>query len=93
MPLKLISIKPSEKATKKYKATFNDGTTTHFGSKGYDDYTKHKDDKRKSNYLARHRKNENWNNPKTAGSLSRFILWNKMNIKDSVANYKSRFNL
>lgn len=63
-----------------------------FGDKNYEDYTIHHNDQRKENYLNRHIKNENWNNPFTAGSLSRYILWNKKNIKDSFKNYKEKFN-
>ena len=51
------------------------------------------DEKRKSAYLARHKANENWNDYDTAGSLSRWILWNKTSLTASIANYKSKFNL
>ena len=67
--------------------------TTHFGSAGMSDYTKHKDDERKDLYLARHRANENWEDYKTAGSLSRYILWNKPTISASFNDYLKRFNL
>ena len=36
---------------------------------------------------------EDWNDPKTAGSLSRWVLWNKPNLKSSFNDYKSRFGL
>lgn len=66
--------------------------TTHFGSKGYSDYIHHKDPERKQRYLARHKKNENWNDPTSAGSLSKFLLWNKTTLKASIADYKRRFH-
>ena len=94
--MKLISIKPSPKADKKLVAKFeNNGRekNIHFGAKGYDDYTKTRDDKQKARYLDRHRKNENWNDPDTAGALSRWILWNKQTRQASIADYKRRFNL
>ena len=56
------------------------------------DYTKHKDKDRKKLYLNRHKKNENWNSPMTAGALSRWILWNKPTLKASIDNYKKKFN-
>ena len=37
----------------------------------------------KKRYIERHQKNENWNNPETAGYLSRLILWNKPTVKES----------
>ena len=56
--MKLLSIKPSERATKKYMATFClcEGETkccdkerkhVHFGQKGSSTYIDHKDDKKK----------------------------------------------
>jgi hypothetical protein len=93
MSLKLISIKPSTKTTKKLMATFSDGTITHFGAQGYSDFTIHKDEDRKERYINRHRNNENWNNPKTAGALSRWILWNKPTLLTSIRDYRKKFNL
>lgn len=83
--------------SKKMKAvfTFDDGSkkTTHFGGEGYSDYTLHKDAKRKINYLKRHQVNENWNDPTSAGALSRYILWNKTTKSASIKDYKKRFNI
>lgn len=92
----LISIKKSDKSDKKMMATFEDCNTgrrkiTHFGAAGMSDYTKNKDPERKRLYLARHKNNESWNNPTTAGSLSRWILWNKPSLRESIADYKRKF--
>lgn len=67
--------------------------TSHFGSAGMSDYTKHKDDERKKLYLARHKVNEDWNDYTTAGSLSRWLLWNKQTLSASFNDYLKRFNL
>tara|TARA_R110001599_G_scaffold67757_1_gene191091 strand:+ start:272 stop:559 length:288 start_codon:yes stop_codon:yes gene_type:complete len=92
-----VEIKPSTSKSKKYTAIFYDGDkkvkTTHFGSAGMSDFTKNKDPERKQRYLDRHRANENWNDKFSAGSLSRWVLWNKTSLSASIANYKSRFNL
>lgn len=84
--------------TKKYRAIFYDKDNnilnqTDFGADGYEDYTIHKDDDRKQNYLNRHKKRENWNNPFSAGALSRWVLWNKPSLKSSWEDYKKRFKL
>jgi len=42
--------------------------------------------------MNRHRTRENWNNPMSAGSLSRWILWNKPTLKASISDYKRKFN-
>ena len=95
-PQKVV-IKKSNKEGKKLMAVFtmpNGRTrTTHFGASGMDDYTKTRDKAQKQRYLKRHRRNENWNNPVSAGALSRWILWNKETRGASIADYKRRFNL
>ena len=93
-----VVIKKSTKSDKKYMAIFtnNDKTkkkTIHFGANGMSDYTIHKDKDRMNRYLNRHRKRENWNSFMTAGSLSRWILWNKPTLKASISDYKKRFKL
>lgn len=67
--------------------------TIHFGAAGMSDYTIHKDPERKERYIKRHQNNEDWNNPLTAGALSRYILWNKPSFRDSVNDFKKRFKL
>jgi hypothetical protein len=73
--------------------------TIHFGANGMMDYTKYyKQDKevakiKRESYLARHKANENWNDPTTAGSLSRWILWNLPTLDASVKDFKKKFNI
>ena len=57
------------------------------------DFTKHRDPKRKERYLKRHQAREDWNNPLTAGALSRWILWNKETLKASIEDFENRFKL
>ena len=95
--MKLLSVKKSDKLTKKYVASFklDNGKEkkVSFGAKGYTDYALSKDDARKERYLNRHRARENWNDPLTPGALSRWILWNKKTLKSSIADFKKTFNL
>tara|TARA_R110000868_G_scaffold112831_4_gene303424 strand:+ start:1001 stop:1309 length:309 start_codon:yes stop_codon:yes gene_type:complete len=95
-----VVIKKSTNPKKKMMATFSDSSnpnsrskTTHFGSSGYSDFPTHKDEERRQLYLNRHRKRERWDKPTTAGSLSRWILWNKSSRSASISDYKKRFNL
>ena len=67
--------------------------TTRFGAKGYSDFTKHRSESRKKSYILRHKKNENWNDYMSAGSLSRYILWGETTLKKSIEEYKKRFKL
>ena len=91
-------VKKSTNAKKKYMAIFTNEKgkkvkTTHFGAAGMSDYTKHKDRTRKKRYMTRHKKRENWDDYMSAGSLSRWILWNKPGFRKSVNDYKKRFKL
>ena len=92
-----VIIKKSSKPEKKYQAILsskdNKTKTIHFGSAGASDFTKHRDEARKKRYLDRHRARENWTVPDTAGSLARWILWNKPTLKESITDYKKKFNL
>lgn len=69
-----------------------DGKKIHFGAKNMSDYTIHNDDKRKQNYINRHKKNEKWDeiNP---GSLSRWILWEFKSLDKAIKEYGKRFNI
>ena len=97
--MKLVNVTKSPIKTKKYRATFDvDGKEKHvdFGATGYEDFTTfNKDEKeaRKQRYLKRHQRNENWDDPLTAGALSRWILWNKHTIEESIRDFKRRFKL
>ena len=106
--MKLLSIKPSTRKDKKYQATFDVNgkqIVTHFGQKSYRDFTLINDknskyyisdpgkrEKVRQAYLKRHA-NERWMKPLTAGSLSRFVLWNKPTLSASIRDYKRKFNL
>mgnify|MGYP003146797662 FL=1 len=95
--VKLV-VSKSDKKDKKYKAvfTYEDGKTktTHFGAKGMEDYTTHKDKERRSRYRARHKKDLKTNDYTRAGYLSYYILWgDKTNLKDAIKSYKKKFNL
>jgi hypothetical protein len=80
--------------SKKWRAEFDDGTHTDFGSAGMDDYTITHDKDQRLRYLIRHKKNEDWNNPKSAGALSRWILWgDSTSIEANLTAYKRRFHL
>lgn len=88
---KFIKLKKlGEGNKKKYMAVFKNRKTgrektVKFGAQGYEDYTIHKDPKRKELYIKRHSKmNENWENPLTAGFWSRWALWEKPDFKESL---------
>lgn len=94
--MKLVSVKASQNKNKKYVATFDLGEkvkNVHFGSKGMDDYTITKDKEQRDRYRARHKKDLETKDPIRAGYLSYYLLWNKPTLKESIEDYKKRFDL
>jgi len=89
-----MRVEPSTRATKKLMAIFEDGTRTHFGGKGCGDYTVyHKKfgkayaDRKRAAYIARHGATESWTDPRSAATLSRYILWEYPTIAEAVQKY------
>ena len=90
----LIKLSKSDKPDKKYKVLIGN-RTIHFGSAGMSDYTKHKDPVRKALYIKRHKAREKWgkNGIRTAGFWSKWLLWNKPTINESIRDIQKRFNV
>jgi hypothetical protein len=64
-----------------------------FGDDRYEDYTQHGDPKRKALYIQRHKKNEDWNNPLTAGFWAYHLLWTKPSIEEAKKHIYSKFGI
>ena len=95
--IKLLDIvKTDNDSKKKYVAIFQVGNKikkVDFGAKGYDDYTTHKDVKRRELYLNRHQR-DNLNDPLSPGALSWFILWGpNTDINRNIKFFKERFRI
>lgn len=93
----LLSVDPSTRSTKKYTATFSNGKKVHFGAQGYGNYIKYyavdpdiAASKRRA-YIARHQVTEDWSNPYTAATLSRYILWEHPCLNEAINAYRARF--
>lgn len=66
----------SDKSPYKFYIITDDNKKIYFGNDQYQHYTEgHLDENRKLNYLKRHFKNENWNDPNTSGFWSARFLW------------------
>jgi hypothetical protein len=67
----------SPRSDKKYMIVTPDGRRVHFGAIPYEDFTKHKDAKRRQNYLTRSGGIQGtWkSNRYAANTLSRTLLW------------------
>jgi hypothetical protein len=96
----IIYLLKSQKPDKKFKVLVGLKKATplktiHFGSKGMSDYTLNKDPYRKKLYIKRHRSRENWNKSgiQTAGFWSRWLLWNKPTLDESIRDIEKRFHV
>ena len=92
--MKFISINKSNKPTKKLVITFSEpDLKIHFGSKKSKTYLDHHDKDKRSNYLKRHKPNEDWSKV-NAGSLSAFILWgDTTDLNTNLDKYLKRFDI
>ncbi len=91
-----LNIVPATSNNKKFNAVFTRDDNTikiiPFGDSRYQDFTQHHDRRRRELYILRHKENEDWNQPETAGALSRFILWgNSTDIQKNINAFKNRF--
>lgn len=85
-------IQKSTRKDKRFMATFYNGKVVHFGLEGGKTYIDEGDKIKRENYLLRHQKRENWNDPYTAGSLSKFITWGEStDINKNIEAFKKRF--
>ena len=66
--------------------------TVPFGEEGASDVAKHKAKERTERHVDRHKKND-WTEPgvKTAGWMSKHVLWNPPTLQASVADVNKKF--
>lgn len=99
-----VRLLKSSNPQKKYKVIVNNGEITktiHFGQGGAMDFIKWNTvDKRKAlerrtAYIRRHFKREDWNKSgiMTAGFWSKWLLWNKPTLEQSINDIENRFNI
>ena len=92
--MRFISLEKSNKPNKKLVIKFSDpNLTIHFGSKNSSTFLDHQDKVKRSNYLKRHKVNEDWNQV-NAGSLSAYILWgDSSDMYTNLVSYLDKFNI
>ena len=86
-----VVIRKSHRPEKKLEAVIDGTKTVPFGQEGASDFNFHKDPARKERYINRHKKNEHWDDPTTAGFYSRWLLWNKPTLKQSVSDLNNKY--
>ena len=99
--MRLINLQPANDEKHKYMATFELNGRTHkvkFGALGYNDYINYcrfslgMAEERKNQYIRRHQVREDWTDITKPGTWSRYILWNKPTLKESLSDMRQRFS-
>ena len=99
MPLKLLRVVPTPTLSKKYAAVFvqlpnGRQRTVRFGTGSNYVSNPRKTARDRAAYIARHRVNENHNDPLTPGALSRWLLWGESrSLARNTAAFRRRFRL
>ena len=98
MPLKLLRVVPTPTLSKKYAAVFvlanGRQRTVRFGTGSNYVSNPRKTARDRAAYIARHRVNENHNDPLTPGALSRWLLWGESRgLARNTAAFRRRFRL
>ena len=90
-----LYITKSKRRNKKYDLVDTDKKyLLTFGDSRYQDYTMHKNDDRKNNYLSRHGKEDHTEtNIRSAAFMSAHLLWGKPTLQASIRDVKKRFNI
>ena len=111
MPKIKVHLERSSLKSKKWLVTVYNGNQApvyvNFGAHGYQDFTMHKDEKRRLAYIARHGKRvvktkyhtrlterqEDWYNPFSAGFWARWLLWQEPSIEAAKKNITKMFGI
>ena len=89
-----MKIQPSTRKGKRFMVTFKNGVTTHFGQAGGKTYIDEGDKAKREAYLKRHQARENWDDPYSAGSLSRWLLWgDSTDLETNHRSFMRRFKV
>ena len=87
-----FTLTPSTRSNKKWMIIYHH-RKIHFGDSRYQDFTTHRDSRRRDAYIIRHRKNEYWNDLSSPGCWSRWLLWEKPSLLDAVRAMEKRFGV
>ena len=87
-----VIIKKSKNPKKKYDAIFPTKKVS-FGSAPYEDYTIHKDDKRRDSYIKRHGATQSWTDIEKPQTWARYLVWEKKSIPEAIKFMENKFNI
>lgn len=87
-------LKKSNRKGKRFEIIMPEfGHSHHFGSDVGKTYIDGRTDKEKAAWIARHKNDKGWNDKHSGIYHSRFLLWNKRTLKESIKNYEKKHNV
>ena len=87
-----VKLERSNRKHKKWKVSFDNNTTVHFGDDRFEDYTIHKDKHRKKRFLDRFAQQDE-NDYTKPYFWSRWLLWNKSTLEKSIDDIRKRMGI
>jgi hypothetical protein len=79
-----MQLKQSPRKAKRYRLVFDDSSYVDFGSDGARTFTDGRTQKEKLAWIARHKNDGGFNDPKKGIYYSRMLLWTEPTLKKSV---------
>ena len=91
--MKEYILKNSTNKGKRYVIIMGDTMQHHFGSDVGKTYIDGRSNKEKNAWEARHKGDKNYNNIHSGIYWSRFLLWNKKSLKESIKELEKKLNI
>jgi hypothetical protein len=79
-----MQLKESPRKTKRFRLVFDDASYVDFGADGARTFIDDRTQKERLAWIARHRKDKGWDDPKSGIYYSRFLLWTEPTLKKAV---------
>ena len=86
-------LKKSNRKGKRFMIIMSDNMSHHFGSDVGETFIDHQDEKKKSNWLKRHRLDRNFYNKHSGIHHSWQLLWTEPTLKEATKKYENKYGV
>ena len=90
--MKTYVLRKSKRKGKRFEINMGDHSH-HFGSDVGKTFIDGRTEKEKEAWIARHKNDKNWDNKHSGIYHSRFLLWHKPTLKESIKDYEKKHNV
>jgi hypothetical protein len=85
-----MQLKESPRKAKRYRLVFDDASFVDFGAKGARTFIDGRTQKEKLAWIARHKNDGGYNDPKKGIYYSRYLLWTETSLKKAVKSLEKK---